>query len=159
MIENYGLFNYHDKNATVLILFSAAKVNRREDKIEVSALYHDDELVGYEIHDFVRYAKIKYSGIIFLPSNPLVDVINAVLTNNGLESIGYKKESGYIVLSNDDKKMVFAKPGTFLRDESISEGRFCSYFDLYIERENDQELVEIDEDIKEGTDFFKMEEK
>ena len=121
---------------------------------EVSLLYHNETLIGYEIHNFIRYAKIKYSGIIFLPSNPLIDVINIVLTNNHLETLGYKKESGYVVKMNKNQRMVFAKEGTFLRDETISKGRYCSYHDLYIKNDNEDELLVIDEEIKEGTDFF-----
>lgn len=159
MIERYGLFNHHEDNNTALILFSDEPVTDKRGDEEIKVLYHQDKVVGYEIYDFIRYAKIKYSGIIFLPSNPLIDVINFVLENHQLEKLGYKKESGYVVLTNDNKKMVFAKEGTFLRDETISKGRFCSYYDLYIERENDQELIVIDEDIKEGIDFFISEEK
>ncbi|MCR4912109.1 MAG: hypothetical protein K5925_06330 [Bacilli bacterium] len=159
MIEKYGLFNHHEDNNTALILFSDEPVTDKRGDEEIKVLYHQDKVVGYEIYDFIRYAKIKYSGIIFLPSDPLIDVINFVLENHQLEKLGYKKESGYVVLTNDNKKMVFAKEGTFLRDETISKGRFCSYYDLYIERENDQELIVIDEDIKEGIDFFISEEK
>ena len=159
MIENYGLFNHHEDNNTALILFSDEVITSKKGDDEVLVLYHDDKIVGYEIKDFIRYAKIKYSGIIFLPSNPLIDVINYVLENHNLEPLSYKKESGYIVLLHENKKMVYAKEGTFLRDETISKGRFCTYYDLYIERENDQELIVIDEDIKEGIDFFISEEK
>ena len=159
MIKNYGLYNYHDKNATVLILFSNLEINKKVNGEEVNVLYHDEIIVGYEINDFIRYAKIKYSGIIFLPSNPLIDVINAILDNNNLENIDYKKESGYITKLNNNKMMVYAKQGTFLRDESISEGRYCTYHDLYIEVENENDLIIIDEDIKEGVDFFLSEEK
>ena len=154
MIDNYGLFNYHEENASVLILFSNKKMNNKKEGDEVSLLFCDDELIGYEIHNFIRYAKIKYSGIIFLPSNPLIDVINIVLTNNHLENLSYKKESGYIVKMNDNRRMVYAKEGTFLRDESISKGIYCTYHDLYIKNENENDLVIIDEEIKEGTDFF-----
>ena len=55
---------------------------------------------------------------------------------------------------NDNKRMVYAKEGTFFRDESISKGRYCTYHDLYIKNENENDLVIIDEEIKEGTDFF-----
>ena len=155
MISQYGLFNHHLEDNTLVILFSDSEITNRVTKGEVECLYHDKELIGYSIRDFIRYAKIKYSGILFLPSKPLIDVINVVLENNGLEGLDYKKESGYIVL---DKK-VFAKEGTFLRDETISKGRFCSYYDLYIVNDSDKELIKIEEDIKDNIDFFQMEEK
>lgn len=159
MIERYGLYNYHEENASVLILFSDEPITSKKEGKEISLLYHDDVLVGYQIHNFIRYAKIKYSGIIFLPSNPLIDVINTVLINHHLETLDYKKESGYIVKMNKNQRMVFAKEGTFLRDETISKGRYCSYHDLYIKNDNENDLVVIDEEIKEGTDFFVSEVK
>ena len=154
MIERYGLYNYHEENASILILFSEQKLTSKKEGEEVSLLYHEKECIGYEIHNFIRYAKIKYSGIIFLPSNPLIDVINIVLENNHLEAISYKKESGFIVKMNGNQRMVYAKEGTFLRDEKVSKGQYCTYHDLYIKNDNEDELIVIDEEIKEGTDFF-----
>ena len=155
MIKEYGLFHHHLDNNTLVILFSDLPINKKELSGEVEVLYHDNKVVGYSISNFLRYAKIKYSGILFLPSNTFIDVINDVLRNNGLETLDYKKESGYVVLN----KKVYAKEGTFLRDETISKGRYCSYYDLYIENENDKDIIVIDEDIKDNTDFFQMEEK
>ena len=159
MISKYGLFNHHDDNATVIILFSDKKVTDKKECTGVNVLFHDDELIGYEIPNFVRFAKIKYSGIIFIPAKPLIDIVNDLLKNNNLEELDYKKESGYITRKKDDKLSVYALEGTFLRDETISKGRYCSYYDLFIEAENENDLIVIDEDIKEGIDFFRMEEK
>ena len=159
MIRRYGLFNHHDDNATVVILFNDQKVTSKKECTAVNVLYHDNDIIGYEIPNFVRFAKIKYSGIIFIPAKPLINIINDLLKNNDLEELGYKKESGYITKKIDDKLGVYALEGTFLRDETISKGRYCTYYDLFIEAENDKELIVIDEDIKEGIDFFMMEEK
>ena len=160
MIDHYGLYNRHEIDDTLLILLNDLNVTDRVSRGEVDVLLHEQEVVGYSIKNFVRYAKIKYSGIIFLPSKALVDVINTVLAKSDLEPINYKKESGYVVKTNQNgTKMVFAKPGTFLRDEKVSVGKYCSYYDLYIKSENEQELVTIEDDIKEGIDFFLTEEK
>lgn len=160
MIDNYGLFNRHEIDDTLLILLSDKEITRRVNNGEVDVLYSGEEIVGYSIAHFIRYAKIKYSGIIFLPSPLLIDVINSVLKKHGLDTLNYKKYSGYVVKKGKNgQKMVFAEPGTFLRDETISKGRYCTYFDLYMKGENEEELVVIDEQIKEGIDFFKTEEK
>ena len=159
MIKEYGLFNHHDDNSTVVILFSDKKVTSKKELNAVNCLYNDNELVGYEIPNFIRFAKIKYSGIIFLPADPLIDVVNALLTNNDLETLEYKKESGYVTKMNEKGLGVYALEGTFLRDETISKGRFCTYYDLFIEVDNKDDLIIIEEDIKENIDFFKMEEK
>lgn len=160
MIEKYGLFNHHLDNNTLLILFSEDKVTDKKDLGDMSILYHHETLIGYSVPHFDRYAKIKYSGILFLPAKPLIDVINDVLKNHQLETLEYKKESGYVVKIDEiGAKRIFAKEGIFLRNESISKGHYCSYYDLYIDKENADELILIEEDIKEGVDFFKMEAK
>lgn len=158
--RNYGLFNLHEEDNTLLILFNDSKITKEIKHDEVTTLYHEDEKVGYRIFNFIRYAKIKYSGIIFLPSAPLVSVINSVLENNNEDTISVKNASGYIVkLDEKGKRRVYATEGTFLRDMSVSKGKFVTYHELYIASDNEDELIEIEENIKEGTDFFKMEEK
>ena len=159
MIKNYGIYNHHEYNDTLLILFSDALADRTESTGEVDVLYSEDKVVGYRIKKFIRYAKIKYSGIIFLPANPLIDVINTILRKYHLETLDYKTHSGYITKMHENKVMVYATSGTFLRDESISQGRFCSYYDLYIKNENEHQLITFDDSTKENEDFFKMEVK
>ena len=157
MITNYGIYNHHELDNTLLILFSDFSVTKTINQSEVDVLYHDELLVGYRIRNFIRYAKIKYSGIIFLPADPLIDVINMVLNNYGLENLAYKASSGYITKVCDNHVMVYAKNGTFLRDQTISQGKFCTYYDLYNKNENEHQLIQFDEKVKENEDFFKME--
>lgn len=154
MKNNYCLFNHHEDKDTLLILFSDETVTFKRKSNEVNILYHDSNIVGYEIENFIRYVKIKYSGIIFLPNNLLVDVINSVLNNSQVEPLGYKTESGYIIKRNGARLGVYASEGTFLRDETISKGKFCTYYDLYIENENPNDLVEILDEELENKDFF-----
>lgn len=158
MINHYGFYNNHELDNTVLILFSDIKSNK-EEKLDdsITLLYKDSELVGYKLSNFIRYAKIKYSGIIFLPANPLIDIVNAICEKHHLEKLGYRIESGYITKKDDNVLRVFAISGTFLRDGSVSKGQYCSYYDLYIN--DDHSLFEIEENIIEGIDFFKMEAK
>ena len=159
MINNYGLYNNHQLDNSVLIIFSDKKANREVNKGEVDILYHEEEIVGYRLKNFIRYAKIKYSGIIFLPAPILVDVINSILEKYNLEKLGYRLSSGYVTRKNNNQMMVFALKGTYLRDGNISNGKFCTYYDLDIKVENDQQLFVIDEEIKEDVDFFLTEEK
>lgn len=159
MIEQYGLYNNHQLDNSVLILFSDKKANSEEKLGEVDILYHEHEKVGYRIKNFIRYAKIKYSGIIFLPAPVLIDVINSILAKYQLEPLGYRHSSGYVTKRNKEHLMVFALPGTYLRDGSISKGKYCSYYDLDIKTENENDLFIIDEEIKEDVDFFLTEAK
>ena len=159
MIKEYGIYNHHEYNDTLLVLFSDQEITKVDDLGEVEVIYAQDRLAGYRIKQFIRYAKIKYSGLIFLPADPLIDVINTILRRYHLETLAYKNHSGYITKVNDSKVMVYASSGAFLRDESISHGRFCTYYDLYIQNENEHLLAIFDENIKENQDFFKMEVK
>lgn len=159
MIRNYGIYNHHEYDDTLLILFSDLLCTSTKELGDVVCLYHEDTLVGYRIKKFIRFAKIKYSGIVFLPADPLIDVINSILTKYHLETLEYKKHSGYVTKMHDSKLLVYATSGTFLRDETISQGRFCSYYDLYIKNEDEHQLITFDDSVKEDEDFFKMEVK
>ena len=159
MIKEYGIYNHHEYNNTLLVLFSDAVVTKVDDLGEVEVIYSENRLVGYRIKQFIRYAKIKYSGLIFLPVNPLIDVINTILRKYHLETLAYKNHSGYVTRVNNGKVMVYATSGAFLRDESISHGRFCTCYDLYIQNENEHQLAVFDENVQENQDFFKMEVK
>ena len=78
MITRYGIYNNHELDNTLLVLFSDKKSNRQERLNEmIEVLYYDSEPIGYRIRNFIRFAKIKYSGIIFLPINPLIDIIKS----------------------------------------------------------------------------------
>ena len=159
MIKEYGIYNHHEYNDTLLILFSDEVVTRVDDLGEVEVVYSENRLAGYRIKQFNRYAKIKYSGLIFLPVNPLIDVINTILRKYHLETLAYKNHSGYVTKIHNNKSMVYATSGAFLRGESISHGRFSTYYDLYIQNENEHQLAVFDENIQENQDFFKMEVK
>ncbi|MCQ2814791.1 MAG: hypothetical protein MJ227_00645 [Bacilli bacterium] len=158
MITNYGLFNHHDDNNALLILFSDDKVDNEKQINGIFVLFSNNKIVGYKIPDFIRIAKIKYSGIVFLPSNPLIDAINHILSNCKLETLAYKNDSGYHIKTIDGQKFVFAEKGTFLRDETVSNGRCCSYFDLYIDNIEPNKIITLDNQI-DDLDFFKMEAK
>ena len=156
MIKNYGIYNNHELDNTLLILFSDKGFNDvKKLSEEMEVLYNNDTLIGYRISNFIRYAKIKYSGIIFLPAPQLIDIINNVIERYNLEKLEYKTSSGYITKMNENKLMVFALNGTFLRDQTVSNGKYVSYYELYINDEKD--LIVIDENIKENIDFFKTE--
>ena len=159
MISRYGIYNHHEYNDTLLILFNDTLVDEVKDLGEVEVLYSNKIVAGYRIKHFIRYAKIKYSGIIFLPANPLIDVINNILKKYHLETLDYKTNSGYVSKMHEGKVMVYATSGTFLRDQSISQGRFCTYYDLYMKNEDEHQLVNIDASVKENEDVFQMEVK
>jgi len=159
MITNYGMFNLHESNNELLLLFDDSEITSEKQNNVVTCIYHEDKLIGYRIPNFIQYAKIKYSGIIFLPNKILIDVINNILLNDGLEKLAYKEESGYITKEVNGQKVVYCKPGTFLRDETISNGHVCTFRDLYIDNDNPDEILLLEEDVLLNRDFFKTEAK
>lgn len=64
---------------------------------DVEVLYKQKQPIVYMIHNISRYTKIWMDGYIYLPSKVLLDVVNSILINSGLEPLDYKKESGFII--------------------------------------------------------------
>ncbi len=64
---------------------------------DVEVLYRDGKAIVYMIHNISRYTKIWMDGYIYLPSKILIDVINSILINAGLETLAYKKNSGFVI--------------------------------------------------------------
>lgn len=102
-MKNYCLYylpkTKDDPNSDLLtIYFGELKfVTNRVDYANYAILYNKDDEVGYIIKNFSSYCKIKVNGTLFLPNHELIDLINSVLTNFGLESLSYKEQSGFLV--------------------------------------------------------------
>ena len=64
---------------------------------DVEVLYKQKEPIVYMIHNISRYTKIRMDGYIYLPSKILLDVINPILINAGLEPLAYKDKSGFTI--------------------------------------------------------------
>lgn len=186
MIKKYSLYyRYISKDDYLIIPFETLKDYKEERNGNVSLLKHNDTLVGYKIYDFKEVIKIRSTGLIALPSDNFVEIINNILLNNKLETLDSKNVSGYFVsniieVNNDcikcqigtniiycqkvddvkvNDQVIVAVKGTGLPDLSFvnEEGHICSYLDLEI---NDSNATFVLDDKEEcGNDFFRMEEK
>ena len=100
MIKDYLLYfsNNVYKNSLYIHLRRDYKV-KDETKFfnDVEVLYRDGEAIVYMIHNISRYTKIWMDGYIYLPSKVLIDVINPILINAGLEPLAYKEKSGFVI--------------------------------------------------------------
>ena len=100
MIQDYLLYfsNNVYKDSLYIHLRRDYKI-KDETKFfnDVEVLYRDGEAIVYMIHNISRYTKIWMDGYIYLPSKILIDVINSILINAGLETLAYKKTSGFII--------------------------------------------------------------
>lgn len=186
MISNYSLFYEYSKQEDSLFIF-LDELNSpfyEERKGNVSSLTRDSKFIGYRIYNIKNIVKIKRSGMIFLPNDILIEIINSFLKDQNLELLEKKESSNYVVgkivdigekISVDlkdkviicelsdraviDDLVVIALSGAGLNDKSIvtDEGHICSCKDLDIS--NDTNPFVLDEQCVVGSDFFLMEAK
>lgn len=98
-MKDYAIFyNYHTIGDVLLIISDLeTKPNRVIKKGDVTSLYLDDKLIGINIFNISNVLKIKSNGLIVLPLKKMIDVINNILINANVETLEYKKESGFKV--------------------------------------------------------------
>ena len=187
-MKNYSLhYSYKGIGDVLIVIFdNSKKPTRSEEKGKVVILYNKDEIIGYNIFDIKEIIKIKNEGMIFFPSEQLINVLNTILSNEGVEPLEYKDNSGYFTaeiksidldknlvcldLSNKQvvtaynnlklsvsDKVVVALPSTHLSDGStVKEPHICTNKELGI-KENEDEILVLDKEIETGEDFFSME--
>ncbi len=99
MMRHYSLFySYKHIGDVLIIIFNNDKKSTKNvRKGQVEIIYHENEIIGYNIFDIRNVVKIKTEGLIYLPSPAFINVINAILKNNGAEELDYVKESGYFI--------------------------------------------------------------
>lgn len=98
-MKDYAIFyNYHTIGDILLIISDLeTKPNRVVKNGDVTSLYLDDKLIGINIFNISNVLKIKSNGLIVLPLKEMIDVINNILINANVETLEYKKESGFKV--------------------------------------------------------------
>ena len=60
-------------------------------------LYKNDELIGINIFNISEILKIKSHGFLPLINEEVLNVINSILQNAGLEELEYQDKSGFVV--------------------------------------------------------------
>ena len=115
MINNYSLqYDYKGVGDVLIIILNGQKTPTRSvNNQDVVAIYSDDELVGINIFNISKIMKIKSQGMIYLPSNAFIDVINTLLTNASLDTLSYVETSGYVI-------------GEIQDVEEVEDGLICS---------------------------------
>lgn len=99
MRNDYSLFySYKGIGDVLIVIFdNDKKATSSERKGNVEIIYHDKEVIGYNIFEISKIIKIKTQGLIYLPSKELISIVNALLKNNGVEELGIQTNSGYII--------------------------------------------------------------
>ena len=180
MINKYGIFYHYEKdNDKLVILFNDLSANRSEAIKDVLVSYHDDILVSYTINRINKIMKIHINGLISLPNEKMIEVINSFLKKANLETLKEKEHSDFIIgviTETEPSLKVVSEGQTFifdkregvkindkvviaLKDSFLYDGRFlkenhlCTYKDLEI---NDSNELIIDNSLSENNDFFEM---
>ena len=105
-MKNYSIYySYKNIGDVIIIVFDNEKKATKDVRSgRVVSIYHDEELIGYNIFDVKDIIKIKGDGLIYFPSPELIGVINSILRNEKLPTLDYVIESGYYVAEVIDKK-------------------------------------------------------
>lgn len=96
----YRFFYNHQALGDVLIIVMnpEARVDHKKELGSVVALYDDkDTLVGINIFNIGNIMKIKANGVIMIPGEKMLEIINSILTKEGLAALPAMTQSGYKV--------------------------------------------------------------
>lgn len=200
-MKNYAIYySYRGMGDVLVIIFNnSLSVTSNKTINNVTVVYHDEEVIGYNIFNIKDIVKIKSEGLIYYPSETFLNIINSILTNAKLETLEKKDNSGYFILEAKElqpiekektlvtlmfskkminaiiknqplkigDKVVVALAGTYLNDgevvkedkyeSTLLNGHICTNKELGI-KENEEELLILEEEAKTGEDFFLVEE-
>lgn len=95
---DYSLFYNYNLLGDVLMVIIKNDIipSRVATHDDVTILYDEkEEIVGINIFNISSIIKIKSTGLIVLPVNPIIDVINAKLMALGIMPLPYVNESGF----------------------------------------------------------------
>ncbi len=99
MFGKYSIYySYKEIGDVLLIVFNQkAMPTSFVQKSDVTVIYHDREIIGYNIFNISKIVKIKTKGLIYYPSDVFIDIINSILKNHQLEILAHYSHSGYVI--------------------------------------------------------------
>lgn len=176
MIKNYSLFYSYEKLGDMLIISIVdAPITSVDTRNMVQLCYNKDKLVTIRLKGITKIMKIHTSGLIGLPADPFIDVVNTILSKELSPNLSYKTRSDYIIgkvveggvdikdtiipIDISDlklnSKVVIAKPNTRLATGIWTKDyHLCTYQDLHTNDE--QEVLQVDDEYQVGEDFFRI---
>ena len=120
MISKYGLFYTFSKDIDTLeVLFSDDAIIRSEKGNDVEIFYGRSGVVKANIYGIKKYVKIRISGLIYLPSDEFIALVNGYLGSYGI-LLSCKDHTGFVIEKNGNKYFVIAKKGTLLPDKNFT---------------------------------------
>lgn len=93
---------FYDKRTLGDVMFilidPEAKVDATKTEGQVTALFHEGKIVGYNVFDVSSTMKLPSKGAIFAPSDELLKVVNALLSLSGFASLPTPTSSMFKVM-------------------------------------------------------------
>ena len=98
-MKDYALFySYKGIGDVLLIIFdNSLPVTKKENIGNITVIYSEDKIIGYNIFDIKEVIRIKSKGLIYYPSEQFLNVINSMLINAKLPTLDKKDNSGYFI--------------------------------------------------------------
>ncbi|MGM9873441.1 MAG: DUF4479 domain-containing protein [Bacilli bacterium] len=177
---NCALFySYKNFKDTLFIIFDHdKKVTSYKRNKDVCAIYHDDEIIGYNIFHVNQYIKIMLNGIVVSIPKVVCEMINDMIVNSGFSKLIERNKNSFkivkiissksirinnqiieISLPNNveiSKYAVFSTKNDILLDLSVSkDNHLLSEKELNIS--NSENIYYLDENEVENQDYFLIE--
>ena len=180
MYQNYSLFYSYSKAGDVLIIsLCDGESVRTETRSNIELSYDEtDYLLKIKIHGISKIMKIHSNGLIPLPANQFIDVINTLLAKENIDKLAYKYKSDFIIgevtehgVNIGEKTIELKVDGLNIKDKVVvcypwvrlATGKWankywvCTYKDLSIS-ESDEIFIIDEDDVVIGEDFYKIRE-
>lgn len=99
MFEKYSIFySYKEIGDVLLVVFNQkARPTSFIQKHDVTVIYYNSEIIGYNLFNISKIVKIKTRGLIYYPSDVFIDIINSILKNHQLDILAHCSYSGYVI--------------------------------------------------------------
>ncbi len=147
-MKDYALFySYKGIGDVLIIIFDGGlSTTKTETHGKVTVIYHEEEIIGYNIFDIKDVVRIRSNGLIYYPSEQFLNVVNSILINEKLPTLEKKEHSGYFIgeildikkIAND-KSLVVIDSGkehinAIINETSLSKGNkvVCAQAGTYL---------------------------
>ena len=81
----------------LIVIDNEAQATHIETRDDICVIYNNDKVIGINVFNISEVVKLKNEGRIVLPSDTVIDIINARLEAFNIEKLDYVTETGFKV--------------------------------------------------------------
>ena len=81
----------------LMVIYNEAQATHIETRDDICVIYNNDKVIGINVFNISEVVKFKNEGRIVLPSDTVIDIINARLEAFNIEKLDYVTETGFKV--------------------------------------------------------------